>query len=420
MLKQTELSNGLKIITEKIPDIHSASITILIGVGSAAEDQYNNGISHFVEHLLFKGTETRSSQVIAQSIEDYGGSLNAFTEKEMTCYYARVLTEQIYLTLDIFCDMLLNSLYALEELELERQVILEEIKMYEDTPDELVYDLLFKTIWGNNPLALPVTGSYNSVSKLTRGDIIDFVKNYYTPDNIIFSISGNFDHDKVIGKIKQHFEHIKLSKKTFTIETPVLKPAVSIQSKDIEQAHVCLATKGLSISSPDRYPLAVIDIALAGGISSRLFQEVREKRGLVYSINSYKALYRQSGVFGVYAGTSVQNINEVLRLVMEEFNKIKEEGLSEDELIRAKKQLKGSLLLGLESSYYRAYRNAHSEIYFGKIYSVEEICELIDDISMEDLKRVAEIIFDDNSYALSIVGPKNLPAEYTLKHPSSV
>jgi predicted Zn-dependent peptidase len=414
MLKKVEFPNGLKLIAEQVPDLHSASITILVGVGSATETEENNGISHFVEHLMFKGTETRSSQVIAQSIEDYGGSLNAFTEKEMTCYYARVLTEQVPLTVDIFCDMFLNSLYDVAELELERQVILEEIKMYEDTPDELVYDLLFKSVWGNNPLALPVTGSYDSVKKLSREAIIDFVSSYYTPDSIIFSISGNFDYEEIVSRINSHFETFNNRQKSFYINKPVMKSSITVLPKDIEQAHVCLATSGLPIISQDRYPLAIIDICLAGGISSRLFQEVREKRGLVYSINSYKALYRPSGIFGIYAGMSVQNIHEVLKIIIDEFAKIKEEALSEEEIIRAKKQLKGSLLLGLESSYYRAYRNAHSEIYFNKIHSVEEICEFIDRITMADVKRVADLVFVPENYALSVVGPKNVPKEYNL------
>lgn len=414
MIKLIELSNGLKIITEKIPDIHSASISVIVNAGSALEDDKTNGISHFVEHLIFKGTKTRTSKLIAQSVEDYGGALNAFTEKELTCYYARVLTEQVNLTVDIFCDMLLNSLFDPNELDLERQIILEEIKMYEDTPDDLVYDLLFKSIWGDSSLALPVTGSSESVIGLNRDIILDFVKKYYTPDRIIFSVSGNFDIDDVINIIKSHFDDVNAEKKLCETDKPVLTPSTIVQHKDIEQAHLCLAMQGFPITSHDRYPLSVIDICLAGGISSRLFQEVREKRGLAYSVCSYKALYRPSGLFGVYAGTSVNNINDVIKTILEELTKVREEGLSEDELIRAKKQLKGSLLLGLESTYYRSYRNAHSELYFGKIHSVEDICVYIDNITLDDVKRVASFIFDKSFYSLSIVGPKTIPTEYDL------
>lgn len=414
MIEITEFENGLKVITELIPDVRSATISVMVTVGSASETKENNGVSHFVEHLMFKGTKTRTAQVIAQSIEDYGGSLNAFTEKEITYYYAKVLTEQANLTVDIFCDMLLNSLFDLNELELERQVILEEIKMYEDTPDEVVYDALFKSIWGDNPMALSVTGSFPSVRDMTRDTILDFVKTHYVPGNIRFSLSGNFDKNKIIKIIDSHFCSLKVPKNEVKIPEPQIKSSITVNEKDIEQAHVCIATNGISIVSNDRYPLAVMDIALAGGISSRLFQEIREKRGLVYSISSYKALYRPSGVFGVYAGTSVQNISELIRLVLEEFSKIKENGLTDDELIRGKKQLKGSLLLGLESTYYRAYRNVHSEVYFNKIFSIDEVCELIDLVSMNDILRIASDIFDPKYYSLSIVGPKGIPVNYKL------
>ena len=415
MPKITELKNGLKIITEKIPDIHSATISVLVSAGSAVEDKNNNGASHFVEHLLFKGTEKRSAQIIAQAIEDYGGNLNAFTEKELTYYYARVLSDQALITVDIFCDMLLNSLFDKEELELERQVILEEIKMYEDTPDELVYDVLFKAIWDGSPLALSVTGSYDTVKDLSRDSVMEFVNRFYTPSNIVFSLAGNFDELKVIEIIESHFDDLKSSFKPIELQKPEMLPGIKVQEKDIEQAHICLATRGIPITAQERYALASIDIALSGGISSRLFQEIREKRGLAYSINSFKALYKPTGIYGIYAGTSVPNIDEVIKIVLAEFAKIKENGLTEDELARSKKQLKGSMLLGLESTYYRSYRNVHGLVYFDKIYSVDEICTLIDKISMDEIKKLANYLFNEDYYALSIVGPKGTPQEYSLK-----
>lgn len=415
MIKITELDNGLKIITENIPDIRSATISVLVTAGSALENKKNNGLSHFVEHLLFKGTEKRSAKIIAQSIEDYGGTFNAFTEKEMTYYYAKVLTEQANLTVDIFCDMFRNSLFDREELELERSVILEEIKMSEDTPDELVVDLLIRSIWGESSMGLPVTGSYDSVQALSRLDITNYVNNYYTPDNIYFSISGNFNNDQLINTIKEHFGHLQPSFRSVNNIKTIMKPATVIYEKDIEQAHICIATKGMPILSNDRYALAAIDIALAGGISSRLFQEVREKRGLAYSIGSYKVMYRPAGVFGVYAATSQNNIKEVIKIIIDEFSKIRVNAITEDELTRAKKQLKGSLLLGLESTYYRSYRNVHSLVYFDKIFTIDEICTLIDAITMDDIRKVAGYMFDPDYYSLSIVGSKDIPREYSLK-----
>lgn len=414
MINQIQLSNGLKIITERVPDVHSASLSVLMGVGSSYENKEISGISHFIEHLMFKGTKNRTSQMIAQLIEEYGGSVNAFTEKEHTTYYARVLTDQINLTVDIFCDMLLNSLFDQNELELERQVILEEIKMYDDTPDELVYEVMFKSIWNDNPFSLSVTGLYESVNSLNKVDIINFVNQYYTPDNLIFSISGNFDQEQLIDTIHSFYDTQNTSIVHPVIPKPVMQPSLSVCYKEIEQAHLCLVTNGVSILSDERYPLAILDIALAGGISSRLFQEIREKRGLSYSINSYKALYKPAGLFGVYAGTSTNNVNEVLKLILDEFAKVREEGLTEDELIRSKKQLKGSMLLGLESTYYRAYRNAHSLSYFGQIYTIEEVCQEIDNITLDDIKQLAVKIFNPDYYSLAVVGPKSLPEEFSF------
>lgn len=412
MLKITELENGLTIITEHIPDLRSATVSFMVKVGSGVETIKNNGISHFVEHLLFKGTETRSAQEIAQAIEDYGGNLNAFTEKEMTYYYAKVLSEQVNTAVDIFSDMVLNSRFDADEIELERQVILEEIKMGDDSPDEVVYENLFKGIWGENALGLPITGSYNSIQNLERSEIIDYVNSYYAPDNVIISISGNFDYESVLDIIKKRFEPFDRSSRTVHIEIPAMTPGLYLKEKDIEQAHVCLGTKGISILDDSRFALATIDLALAGGLSSRLFQEVREKRGLAYSINSYKALYKAAGIYGVYAGTSIPNIQQVLDIVLGEFAQIRENGLSEEELVRSKKQLKGSLLLGLESTYYRSYRNAHSYVYYDRILSVDDICKIIDNITVNQVKEVAQILFDPDNYSLSIVGPRDMPGQY--------
>lgn len=409
MQNVTTLSNGLKVITEYADTVRSASVAVIIGVGSANEASETNGACHFIEHLMFKGTASRTAHAIAQAIEDYGGSINAFTEKEFTCFYAKVLTEQVPTTLDIFCDMLINSLLDPAEFELERQVILEEIKMYEDTPDELVYDHIFKALWGEHPLAMPVTGTFESVSNIDRDFIAEFVRSYYKPENITISIAGNFNEAQVIDCIDSHFANIHNLPSQATLPPVFSQPHKRFQWKDIEQAHMCIAANSVTITDKLRYPLALIDICLAGGISSRLFQEIRERRGLVYSINSFKALYKQAGLFGVYAGTNSANVDQVISLVMEEFDTIKNSCLTENEIIRSKKQLKGSLLLGLESMYYRAYRNAHSHLYFNRIYPIDEIIALIDDITCEDIQEVAGLIFRPDNYAISIVGPKTTP-----------
>lgn len=411
MLDTIHLPNGLRVILEKIPDVHSASVSVIVGVGSSAETPEINGISHFVEHLLFKGTQKRTAQEIAQTIEDFGGSLNAFTEKEHTNYYARILSDQVPQTIDVFCDMLLNSSFDPKEIELERQVILEEIGMYEDTPDELVYDLFFQSYWGENPLAFPVTGSIASVQNIKRDDITSFVNSYYTPDNIVFAVSGNFDENKVLDIINANFDPISQKMTICNIETPEIDYKINICIKEIEQAHLFLATNAVSILSEQRYPLAILDIILAGGISSRLFQEIREKRGLAYSISSYKALYRPAGILGIYAGTNVNSMQEVIKIIIDQLEDIKCNGLTEEELLRGKKQLKGSLLLGLESMYHRAYRNGHSENYYNTILSIEEICKNIQSVELNDIKNLAGELFKKEYYALSVVSSKNLDNE---------
>ena len=414
MYCKSVLPNGLRIVSEAIPYVKSVTLGIWVGTGSRFEQEYNHGISHFIEHMIFKGTHNRSAKDIAEAVDSVGGQLNAFTGKEYTCYYIKVLDTHLELAIDILSDMLLSSKFDGEDIKREREVVLEEIHMYEDTPDEIIYDLLFKGIWKNHPLAFPVTGECSSILPMTREDIINFVKDFYTPDNIIFSLAGNFDSDQVIEQIKSNFEHLNDDAKNYKLPSPELNPVVIVNEKDIEQAHLCIATRGINVDHMDRYPLSIIDIALSGGISSRLFQEVREKRGLAYTINSYKAMYRSTGIFGVYAGTSVNNIKEVINIVLNEFATVKENALTEEELTRAKKQLKGCMLLGLESMYYRSYRNVHSEFYFNKIYNVEEVCQIIDNISVQDIKRVADYIFTPEYYALSVIGPKNIPKEYSL------
>ena len=409
-----ELSNGLKIITEFMPEVRSATVGVMVRAGSAFETQNNNGISHFVEHLIFRGTKTRSAQVIAQSIEGYGGSLNAYTEKEMTYYYARVLSEQVILTVDIFCDMLLNSLFDSEDIEIERQVIIEEIKMYEDSPEDIIYDILLESAWGDNPLTMPVTGTINTVKCMGKASILALVKNFYVPSNVIFTLSGNFDCDKVLNTIKKHFNILKSSAVNPDYPLPIRKPSVVIREKDVEQVYLCVTTRGIEFTDDQRFSLMVIDTALFGGISSRLFRELRENRGLVYFVSSHQASFKKAGLFGIYAGTNPSNAKLVIEVILNELLKVKEYGLTKEELLRAKKQLKGSFLLGLESTQYRALRNANSVLYFDKIHSVDEISTLIDNIADDDILKLSDYMFNKDYYTLSLVWPKDNSYNYLL------
>jgi predicted Zn-dependent peptidase len=393
-----------------MPEVYSATVMVLLSVGSNAEPPELNGISHFIEHMLFKGTQNRTSEHIVQSIERMGGSINAFTEKESTCYYTKVLSNQVSVALDVLVDMVFNSVYEKKNLEIERQVILEEIKMYEDTPDDLVHDLLVKSFWKGHSLSYPITGSIESISRITRNDVINFVENFYTSENIIISIAGNFDENEVMAQlngVKCNTGKVQLGRE----EIPLINPDISICNKDIEQSHICIGMRGVSILDKKRYASTILDVCLGGGMSSRLFQEIREKRGLVYSINSYEALYRSAGIFGVYASTGSANVNDVIELIMEETEKLKLKGLSKKEFEQAKIQLKGNLLIGSESTKNRAGKNGRAELYLNQILTIEEICDSIDKVTIDDINMVSSYIFDNKYMGISLVCPKEFSSK---------
>lgn len=411
MVKKTVLQNGIRVILEQMPDSHSSTVMVWIDAGSLQETKDLNGISHFIEHMLFKGTSSRSAEKIVREIEDAGGCINAFSEKEFTCFYAKVLSEKTVVSLDILLDMVLNSVFKKEDIELERQVILEEIKMYEDTPDELVHDNLLRSFWKKHPLSLPVTGSLRSASEITRSDILEFVKNFYTPDNIIISIAGKFNEEEVLDQINKVAGHILRKAKKISIEPPVITPQYSFSKKNIEQSQVSLGLRGVSMMDNDRYASSIIDISLGGGMTSRLFQEIRERRGLVYFINTFEAMYRQSGIFGIYAAINNEYVGDVVYLILKEIERYKVHGITEEEYHRSITQLKGSLLLGLESTKFRASRNGRSELYFNKVLSIEEVCSAIDRVTFDDISRLSQYILNENYMSLSVVGPR----EYSSK-----
>lgn len=406
MTNKTVLPNGIRVLTEYMPEAYSATVMVWIDAGPDIENERVSGISHFIEHMLFKGTKSRSAKQIVENIENSGGNINAYTDKETCCYYAKVLSQKVPETIDTLLDMLLNSRYDNSDLEVERQVILEEIKMYEDTPDELVHDLLIKSVWNDHPLGQPVTGTHDTIANISREDILEFVKSYYTSDNLIISISGNFDEEATLSQISKISSGLNTTSKPKNITKPTFTSNISLIEKDTEQSHICIGARGVSVLDQERYALAIIDICLGGGMASRLFQEIREKRGLVYCINTYEAMYRSAGLFGVYAGTNPSNVKEVLKLVNEEIHKLKEEGLSDEELDKTKTQLKGSLLIGLESTRYRASRNGRSEMYFNRIITTEEICQEIDRVTHKDIKNLCNCIFDNSYVGMTIIGPK--------------
>ncbi|MDD3150717.1 MAG: pitrilysin family protein [Candidatus Gastranaerophilales bacterium] len=406
MIKNITLNNGIKLITELMPEAYSATVMIWINKGSADEPVQLNGISHFIEHMLFKGTENRTPKQIVQNIESSGGSINAFTEKEVTCYYSRVLTEQVPTALDVLMDMIFNSVFKEEDIELEKKVILDEITMYDDAPDVLVYDRFVRSYLNSHPISLPITGTFESVSKIKREDIIDFLKKHYRPENIVISIAGKFNENDILKIAERNIPSFNCEVNHKTQSIPTFTPDLNFSHKQIEQAHICIGGRSLSATDEKRYALAIADACIGDGMASRLFQEIREKRGLVYSITTFHDAFKKFGIAGVYAACTPKNTQKVLHLIKNELKKINLRGFDDIEIKHAKQQLKGGLLMGLESTKFRASRNARAWMYFGKNYTPDEICHQIDMVTEEDIRQICKYIFDNNYAAISIVGPK--------------
>lgn len=405
MYNKTILDNGLRIVTEYIPYVKSVSIGIWVEAGSRNENLENNGISHFIEHMLFKGTKNRSAKEIAESIDNIGGQINAFTSKECTCYYVKVLDNHIDIAIDVLADMFFNSLFDEEEIIKEKSVIYEEIKMYEDSPEDLVHDLLSQTIFNGNPLSYPILGSRESLEKMKRNDILAYYENYYVPSNTVISIVGNFDFDETIEMIKKYFSKWESKKRIIEkYDTPVIYPNISKKKKDIEQLHFCLGTEGVPQGKDDLYALLILNNIFGGSMSSRLFQDIREDKGLVYSIYSYPSSYKDIGIFTIYAALNPDFFVDVIDIIMEDISIIKRNYLTEDEIYKSKEQLKGNYILGLESTSSRMTSIGKSELLFGKIVSPQEIIAKIDRVELKDIVRVVNKVFDNNKYNIAYVG----------------
>ena len=415
MIRKTTLDNGARLITEVVDGVYSASIGIWVDVGSKDEGEVNNGVSHCLEHMLFKGTKKRSARDIAQEIEDVGGSLGAATGKENTCFYGRVMGNELPIAIDLLIDMLVDAKLEAEDLDMERQVILEEIKMYEDDPEDVSHETLIERIWPKHPLSRPITGTADTVNGLTSEMLRAHVNRFYRPENLVISIAGKFDEDAAIQQLSNGLGKLGRGEPKPVIAPPKMEPFSLIKDKDVEQAHTVIATQGISITDPRRYALAILDLCLGGNMSSRLFQEVREKYGLVYTINTYREAHSSTGLFGVYAGSSPKNVGKVIELTMESFKLVKAEGLNEPEINRAKTQLKAELLLGLESMRYRTSRNAYGELYYGRQLTVEEICRDIDNVTSKDITSLANDLLKQEYLSMVVVGPQSqLKKKYTL------
>ncbi len=405
MIQVAELANGIKVLMENIPHVRSVAIGVWVDIGSRDESNELAGISHFIEHLMFKGTEKRTAKDIAEALDAVGGQLNAFTTKEYTCYYARVLDEHFLLGVDLLGDMLLNSRFDQADIDRERNVIVEEIKMYEDAPDELVHDVIASTIWQSHPLGRPISGYEKTVQRLSREQLLSFYHKYYSPGNMVISVAGSFDNQNVINALNDTFGKLTGTKKERLYTLPEPACQVGCRAKENEQVHICLGTQGLALDDKKIYILQIINTILGGGLSSRLFQEIREQRGLVYSIYSYHSSYHDSGLFCIYTGLSKQNVRSTLELIFKEIYNIQSNGVSAAELQRVKDQLKGNLLLSLESISTRMSRLGKSQLYLGKVVSPDEIVSRIMEVSDIDIKDMAKTLLKPENFCMASVGP---------------
>jgi len=418
MILKRVLENGIRIVAERIPSVKSVSIGLWVNVGSRdeAEDEY--GSSHFLEHMFFKGTKTRSAKQIALAADELGGELNAFTTRESTTFYAKVLDEHLATVIDLLSDIFHASVFEPSEIEKERQVIAEEIKMVEDDPEDLVYDLHLEETWRGSTLAHSILGTPEHVKRMTRKKILRYIKRTYDPKEMVIAVAGRFDPEKMMAQLESAFGNYSNTDVCMNPRcVPKITPHIQVKKRKLEQAHLCIGTRGLSSLDPDRYALYLLNTILGGGASSRLFQEVREERGWAYSIYSSPSSYLDCGLFTIYAGTSPQNVDNVVEVVLKMLNKVKKNGVDADELRRAKNQTKGSIMLSMENTSTRMGRIAKEELYFGRNFSLKEIVREIDKVSPMQLLDLANTLFTQESLSITAIGPVK---QSTLSKPAMV
>jgi predicted Zn-dependent peptidase len=404
-IRRTELPNGLIVLTERMEYMRSVAMGVWIKSGSRCEPAEANGISHFVEHMLFKGTHSRSAQQIAREMDSIGGNLDAFTGKETICFNVKSLAEHVPIALDVLADLVLNPVFAAPEIERERGVILEEIKIDEDNPDLLVHELFMQSFWKDHPLGWPILGTSKTVGKLDQQSLFDYHGDRFHGGNMIFSAAGNLDHDRFTEEVAQKFSTLAGGATLHELPAPEASARIVLRhKKSLEQVQICLGVPAPPITDKNRYVTLILNTVLGGGMSSRLFQTIREERGMAYSIYSDLSPYRDTGTLCVYAGTSVGKGLEVVDLILDEFRKLKQELLSEEELTRAKDQVKGNILLGLESSNARMANLARQEMYFHEFITVEEIIARIGEVNATQVQAMAQRLFDPARIAVTLLG----------------
>lgn len=405
MYKCQTLKNGLTIVGEEIPYLKSVSLGIWINTGSRLETPKESGVSHFIEHMLFKGTKNRSAKDIARDIDNIGGQINAFTNKECTCYYVHLLDEHINIGIDVLSDMILNSTFNNKDIDKERAVILEELKMYEDSLDDLSYDLLVENIYPNDGLGMNILGNRGTIKSLKKKDILNHYNKYYVPNNAIISICGNFNFEEVVKEIEKKFSSWEEKEVNIEVEEAEFHSCFITRNKDSEQVNIAINLKAIpEENEKESYALAVVNNIFGGSTSSRLFQNIREDKGLVYSIYSSQTLYKKCGELGIFASTSEEYLKEVYDLIMKEIKNIKENYVTEEELKESKEQLKGNYILSLESISSKMLSNGESMLLNNKIKDEDEIIEHINSVNMEQVKAIINKVFNIENLGVCIVG----------------
>ncbi len=405
LVSKTVLPNGVRVLSEYVPYVDSVSIGIWACVGSVDEDDTRKGLSHFVEHMFFKGTEKRTARQLADEMDYLGAHMNAFTDKEYTCYYARVLREHMIPAFDILSDMFLNSVFDSEEIDREKNVVIEEIKRHLDSPEDNVHDVFAQTIWDSHRLGSSVIGDEDTIRALDREKLLSYVRDFYRPDAVVITAAGNVEHNELVDAAVRLYGLIEGKRAPRDITDVAPSHQRKFVDQPTQQVHFCLGVEGYTQYDDKRYALATIDSVLGGGMSSRLFQEIREKRGLAYAIGTYATSYQKGGLFTVYGGTSRENLDTVLELAEKECTAIGRDSVTDYELSRVKNQLRGSLVLGQESMPQRMSRLAKNEINFGRHVRMDEVIDCITKVSKDQVAQVASELFTESNYSLVAIGP---------------
>jgi predicted Zn-dependent peptidase len=403
--QKTVLPNGVRVLTEYMPGVRSAALGIWVTVGSRHEKASENGISHFIEHMAFKGTTTRSALEIARTVEQGGGAINAFTSRDMTCFHVHVLDERLPIAFDVLADILRNPAYNPVEIDKEKQVILDEIRDHEDMPDDVAHEMFVKALFHPHALGRPILGPPENVREFSRGDVLRFVRSHYLPRRILVTAAGNIKHRSVVAQAEKLLDLDKAHRDVTNGKLQRLKPGLHRYKRPIQQAHVVLGTRALSYGDHERFTLSALNTVLGGGMSSRLFQNIREKHGIAYSIFSFSEMLRDTGLWGVYLATDPQRVHRARDMVLAELKSLRDVPLSRAELDGVKTQLKGNVLLNLENSSSRMSRLARMEIYLGRYHTLDDVSRQIDSVTSKRVQTLAEQLFDEQNLVTVIVEP---------------